>query len=89
MNKLPTDLLKHIYTFSNTKDLTKYLLVNKYQYFITFDTLNKRWPVDVMRIKLIFNLWYKKIKPFHSPPRFYANSWCRKIHPPTERFIFS
>ncbi len=63
MNKLPTDLINYVYSFSNTQDLTKSLLINKYQHLVVFDTLNKRWPVDMMRIKLIFKLWYKKFRP--------------------------
>ena len=90
MNKLPTDLINHVYSFSNTQDLIKSLLINKYQHLVIFDTLNKRWPVDLMRIKLIFKLWYKKFRPVRrhrSNTRSYSNSWTRPIYDPSDRII--
>jgi len=90
MNKLPHDLIKHVYTFSNTQELTKSLLVNKFQHLIIFDSLNKRWPVDAMRIKLMFRLWYKKTRPrvrLSSNTRGYSNSWTRPTYDPSDRII--
>ena len=90
MNKLPHDLINHVYTFSNTQELTKSILVNKFQHLIIFDSLNKRWPVDAMRIKLIFRLWYKKFRPVRrhrSNTRGYSNSWTRPTYEPSDRII--
>lgn len=90
MDKLPSELIKYIHTFYKTQELTKSLLINKFQHLIIYDSLNTRWPVDEMRIKLIFRLWYKKTRPIvirTSRGRGYSNSWTRPTYEPSERVI--
>ena len=62
MNKLPTDLINHMHSFSNTQELTKSLLINKYQHFVVFDTLN---TVDGAIVKIKDPMEYLKRLEFH------------------------
>ena len=59
MDNLPKELVKHIYSFSNTKELTKSLLINKFQHPIVTAKLNSIWPVDSERMRLIMRLCIK------------------------------
>ena len=90
MNNLPKEIVKHIYSFSNTKELTTSLLINKFQHPIITAKLNSTWPVDSERMRLIMRLWYKKTRPIirlRCINRGYSNSWTRPTYRPSERVI--
>lgn len=90
MNTLPEVLLTKIHSYSNVKEQVNNLLLDKMSHIVLTSTLNEKWPIDAMRIKLIFCLWYKKTRPrvrLNSNTRGYSNSWTRPTYDPSDRII--